>query len=269
MPNQLEATYTKLIQLASTLPGVQSIGRSGGGALPQSPAEGDIDVFLYCDIIPSQEARKAILDSMCNELDIMQVSVFSGGRWGDGDFARIGGVETWLMYFTLEQAAAEVDAVLRGEQPDREGTYFYPTGRCAMYLGMEVLLDRGGFLREMKERLAVYPEMLADKLLEHHLAALDDTEDLERAVARKDPLFYHFALDISLDHFLQALFALNRVFFPSRKRSLEHIASFKAKPADCEKRILDVIRLGGTAEGIGQSYGIWTDLVKELKQLAE
>ncbi len=268
MNNKLETTYAKLIQLASTLPGVQSIGRSGGRALPASPADGDIDVFLYCDVIPSGDARKAILDNITAELDTAKVGVFSGGRWGVGDFARIQGVETWLMYFTMEQAAAEVDAVLRGEQPDREGG-FYPTGRCAMYLGMEVLLDRGGFLRGMKEKVAHYPETLAKQLAGHHLSALGDVEDLERAVARKDPLFYHYALDNALDHFLQALFARNLVFFPSRKRSLEHIAGFAVKPADCEQRILDVLRLGGAAEGIGQSYGLWTELVKGLKKLAE
>ncbi len=267
MPNQLEYTYAKLIQLASTLPGVQSIGRSGGRALPASPTDGDIDIFLYCDEIPSRDARKAILDSVSAELDTAaKVGVFSGGRWGVGDFASIQGVETWLMYFTLEQAAAEVDAVLRGEQPDREGG-FYPTGRCAMYLGMEVLLDRSGFLRGMKEKIAHYPEALAEKLVRHHLSALNDTEDLERAVARKDPLLYHFALDIALDHFLQALFARNRVFFPSRKRSLEHIAGFASKPADCEQRILDVIRLGSTAEGIGQSCDMWSGLTSDLKVL--
>lgn len=96
---------------------------------------------------------------------------------------------------------------------------------------------------------------------------MEDVEDLERAAVRKDVLFYHFALDIALDHFLQALFALNRVYFPSRKRSLELAGNFGLKPEDCSERLLEVIRLGGRPEGISQSYSLWKDIINELGRL--
>ena len=267
MMDTIERTFCDLVQCVAAIPGVQSVGRSGGRALPAQPSDGDIDVFLYCDAIPTRQGREAALAALGPALEGVSVGVFGGGRWGEGDFARVQGVETWLMYFTVEAADAEVDAVLSAGQPDKEGNYFYPTGRCAMYLGMDVLYDKAGFLKGMKERLSVYPDDLVRKLAEHHLGALGNGEDLERAVLRRDALFYHFALDLAIDHFLQALFAMNRVFFPSRKRSLEYIQGFRAKPDRCQERLLEVLRLGGAPESVEESYHIFAELCNELRSL--
>jgi hypothetical protein len=264
--NNLEIVFKSIIQSISTMDEVLSIGRSGGRALPQSSAEGDIDVFVYCSEIPSEEKRRAVLECMGDRHDSWRFGVIAGGgHWGRGDLAVIDGVETWLMYFTTEEVAGEVEAVLSGAMPDKLDNYYYPTGRCAMLAGIEILWDKTGFLSSLKTKLAVYPEELSRKMAAHHIAKLNDTEDLERAVARQDILFYHFALDIALDQFLQALFALNREFFPSRKRSLEYIANFKMKPVDCEKRLLEVVRLGGNPEDLAQSYHLFMQLVEELK----
>lgn len=264
--NGIETTFKNLLARVCALPGVLSIGRSGGGALPASPADGDIDIFLYCDAVPPAESRLAALESLGGLLGDVRVGAFAGGRWGIADLAHIEGIEAWLMYFTVVEAEAEVESILRGEHPGREGG-FYPTGRCAMYLSMDILCDRAGFLSGMKERLSVYPEGLAGKLTEYHLNALGDTEDFERALARRDPLYYHYALEPALDHFLQALFAMNRAFFPSRKRTLEHIGDFKVVPEKCGERLLEVVRLGGSAEGVGESYGIFSGLVGELREI--
>jgi hypothetical protein len=115
--------------------------------------------------------------------------------------------------------------------------------------------------------LADYPEELQLKVAGYHLRALDDMEDLERAVARKDVFFFHFAMDLALDHFLQAIFALNKEYFPSRKRSEIYLQSFKVKPADCEQRLHQIITLGGSAETMEQSYKLWNDIVCDLMQL--
>ncbi len=78
-----------------------------------------------------------------------------------------------------------------------------------MWNAMLVFYDPDGVLQSFKIRLKEYPKKLAAAIVDHHLEALGDVEDMARAVQRKDVLFYHFALDLALDHFLQALFALN------------------------------------------------------------
>lgn len=267
MTRNSEEILNALINGISSMNEVQSIGISGGKMpLPQA-GKGDIDIFIYCDRIPEPVKRQTLLDNMSNELNDSKISVFTGANWGTGDFATINGIETWMMYFTTEETLVNIEAILNGEFPDKLGNYYYPVGRCAMLKGIDIQFDRNGFLGSLKERLGKYPDMLADTLIQYHLSKLEDTEDLERAASRNDLLFYHFAIDIALDHFLQALFAMNRTFFPSRKRTFSYIRNFKIAPGRCEERILQVVKSGGTPESIRQSYTLWTELVDELKVL--
>jgi hypothetical protein len=133
---------------------------------------------------------------------------------------------------------------------------------------MHILCDKQGYIASMKERLSIYPEDLAKKQIDYHLNELEDTEDLERAVARKDTLFYHFAFDLSLDHFLQALFAMNRCYFPSRKRTIQHIHAFTKMPEQCSARLQKALELGAKAETIPQSYEEYLRLCSELSMLS-
>ena len=245
----------------------EAAGISGGKAPLPKAGEGDIDVFIYCTEVPSLSQREAVLAGLKGMAEDCRVNVFHGGHWGGGDFLRINGVETWLMYFTVREALAEALDILAGNRPDREDNYFYPVGRLGMLRNMTALFDKSGFLKDLNERLSVYPPELRGKLAGRHLAALRDTEDLARAAARKDALFYHFALDLALDHFLQALFAMNSVYFPSRKRSLKYIRGFQLKPKRCGERIEDVLKLGGSGDTVPKSYAAWQSLTAELTGL--
>ena len=189
-----------------------------------------------------------------------------GGRfWGVCDFVFIGSAEICLMYFTIDEMDSDVESVLNGSRLDREGEYYYPTGRCASFLSMHSLCDKQGYIKAMQEKLSVYPEDLAEKLFAHHVRLINDEEDFERAVSRGDVLFYHATLESALDHFLQALFALNHRFFPSRKRTLEWVECFENKPENCSERLLKVILLGAATETLSESYEIWCGLCNELK----
>ncbi len=173
------------------------------------------------------------------------------------------------MYFTVAEARCELEAIQSGQYLGREDSEFYPIGRCALWKGMRELYDPDGILQSFKNRLAEYPRELALKGIDHHLKALQDVEDLQRAVQRKDVFFFHFALDLALDHFLMALFALNREYFPSRKRSGVFIHKFSVKPTDCGERLRQMVRLGGQADTLDQSYEILFGLVKDLTALVE
>lgn len=262
-----EEIIDKLINSVSTMVEVQSIGISGSKSPLPKAGEGDIDIFIYCDSIPEVQKRKSIINQMENLFQDAKINAFEGGHWGVGDFGAVNGVEVWLMYFTLDKAIDEVEAILNGEYPDKLDNYYYPVGRCAMLKNINILFDKKGFLLSLKNRLKEYPEKLSETIGKYHLDALEDKEDLERAVGRGDVLFYHFALDIAMDHFLQALFSINKTFFPSRKRSLSFIERFRIKPDNCNERLLEIIKLGGYPEGIHESYSLLNDLVNELKLL--
>lgn len=256
-----------LVNRISTMREVQSIGISGNKTPLPKAGEGDIDIFIYCDEIPEFEKRKTILNELGDLLQNNTINIFEGGHWGIGDFALINSVETWFMYFTENETLDDVESILNGDYPDKLDNYYYPIGRCAMLKNINVLYDKNDFLYSLKKRLSQYPDKLAKILTQYHLEELEDTEDLERAVMRKDVLFYHFALDIAIDHFLQALFAMNKTYFPSRKRTLDFIQDFSIKPERCSERLLEVVRLGSCSENMNQSHVLWSNMVNELQKI--
>jgi hypothetical protein len=220
--------------------------------------ESDIDIFVYCSEVPPERERAALVSHMSNDY----APGWEHTRWGICDLAHIGGEEVWLMYVTQRET-------LEGRLPGKIDNYYYPTGRLATLKHLCVLLDKEGFLAGLKTRLGEYPEALRRTLVRFHMDALLDTEDLGRAAARGDALFYHFALDIALDHFLQALFALNRVYFPSRKRSAAYIGGFEIKPAGCERTLLDIVALGGEPGNLGASFRMMSELIEWTHEQAQ
>jgi hypothetical protein len=269
MSTDLETTINKLVATLARHKSVRVIGLSGGQRPFPEPGEGDIDIFVYCAEIPACIERQEMLMSLRGEVEQVEIGKLESGHWGQGDCLSIAGVETWLLYFTVAEARTELEAILAGKYPGRLDSYYYPIGRCAMWKTMRALYDPDGVLGSFKQQLADYPEELQLKVIDHHLSALEDVEDIERAVGRKDVFFFHFAIDLALDHFLQVLFALNKEYFPSRKRSEVYLRGFEVKPADCEQRLREVVALGGKAETLEQAYAVWNDLVSELKLSTE
>ena len=94
-----------------------------------------------------------------------------------------------------------------------------------------------------------------------------DEEDLGRAKLRHEVLFYHQVVEEFLDHFLQALYAKNRRYFPSRKRTESAIATFELKPQNCYERLLKIVNLGSNENTIDDSIEELQKLSKELKEL--
>jgi hypothetical protein len=265
----LENALQKLVEVVAARAAIRAIGLSGGDRALPEPGEGDIDLFIYCSAIPASKQRSGILNSHPNLIQNSEIGLIENGHWGQADRVWLQGVETWMMYFTVAEARSELEATLAGQFLGQEDSEFYPIGRCALWKYMRVLYDPDGILQSFKNRVAEYPQELALKGIDHHLKALQDVEDLQRAVQRKDVLFFHYALDLALDHFLLTLFAINREYFPSRKRSEVLIHKFNVKPADCEDRLRQVVLLGGQADTLDQSYKILKYLVSDLTGLVE
>ena len=261
--------FTLLIDSVSKIKEVQSIGKSGGKEMPEAN-ESDIDLYIFCSEIPSMEKRQSVINSFGNDVRSSSISKEEGQFWGTCDFASVGNMDFCLMYFTTVKMSAYIETVLSGERLEREGNFFYPTGRIATILSMYVLLDKNNYISSLQQKLAVYPVELSEKLVKYHIRRLHGLviEDIERAVSRKEVLLYHYALEIGIDHFLQALFALNKCFFPSRKRTVQYIDKFNIKPIDCAERLLKAVALGGSPDTLFQSNEIWSTLCDELSDLA-
>jgi hypothetical protein len=268
MSINLHDSFERLINAISELENVFSIGKSGVGDIPLHN-ESDIDVFVFCDKIPAAPLRHSVVRESGIIADKSEFGEASVRFWGICDFITVCGTEICLMYFTVSEMDKEIDSVLNCSRLDREDEYFYPTGRCASFINMCIFYDKYGYINGKKEKLKLYPEELSERLFNHHSNRINDAEDFNRAVIREDALFYHSTFESAIDHFLQALFALNKVFFPSRKRTIQFINDFKYKPRNCSDRLLEVIALGSNPKTLYQSYYLWNALCNELIEVSK
>lgn len=247
---------------------MRAIGQSHSQPDALPPAKSDLDIFIYCSEIPSTDQRRQAIARLGSDVQDLAIERQAGGHWGRADSLRWNGIITWLMYFTIRETRDDFEEILSGKYPDRIDGDFYPVGRCSMFKKMIPLYDPDGVITFFQERVRVYPARLARILLDYHIARLKDEEDLQRAVFRKDVLFYHFALEIAIDHFLQGLFACNQEYFPSRKRSLAYIQNFTRKPANCGLRLLQIIEWGSREADLARSKQAWDELVLEFEAIA-
>jgi hypothetical protein len=244
----------------------RAIGKTGGASLPKDGCS-DIDLFLFCDAIPPHAARESLLRPLKSLIEITSLGEHEHPHWGLVDSIPIGQQEVYLMYFTASSFQDSIDSILRGERTEREENYFYPTGRLASICGMHAFHDPAGYLAGLKARLSNYPDALQQAIFSRCLPKIDDQEDFMRAIRRGDVLFFHATLDLALDRFLQALFARNRVYFPSRKRSLEYIEGFAVKPQDCEEMIKRVLCTSIDEDTLIESYTVYAKFSFDLNNI--
>ncbi len=263
---RLEEKKLLLVDAVSQIGTVRAIGQTGDIHEVPEPGKGDIDLFVFCDEIPAERARSEAYET-CNALfSECRMTTAEGGYWGTVDMLLVDGIEIYFMYFTVADMSHYLNEVLAGKHPDRDGA-FYPVGRLATLLKIHVLYDEADTLAALKDRVREYPDALSKALFDHHFERIIDEEDFGRAVSRKDVLFYHWVLEESMDHFLQALYALNRTYFPSRKRTQQHMAAFSRIPRDCYERMVRVVEDGSRAQSIARSFEQWLALTEELRRL--
>jgi hypothetical protein len=266
MGNSIKEKIGKLLVEVSNIEVIKAIGQTGDINYIPKAGEADIDIFVLGDIIPSYEDRKALYDGNDSLFEQCILNVCEGGDWGTGDILIIDGVETMLMYFRTDETLQYVNDILEGKHLECING-FYPVGRCATLRNINVIYDESKILGSLKEKLSVYPDELRNKMVTFHLEKTIDEEGLGRAILRKDVLYYHMVIEHSIDHYLQALYAVNKTYFPSRKRTKQYIDSFEKKPENCYERLMEVIKLGSNPDGIEQSCSLWRGLATDLTRI--
>jgi hypothetical protein len=228
----------------------------------------DIDLFVLCTSIPSEEERKQVYQKYSEHYSECRMNVCNGGIWGYGDILFIDEIDVMFMYFTIEEMEQYLDEVMQGKHLDRDGG-FYPTGRLSSVEGIHILYECNDAWTTLREKVKKHPKDLFEKLFHYHISRVLDDEDLGRATLRKEILFYHSVLENSLDHLLQALFAVNLTYFPSRKRNEKYIDSFAYKPNDCSNRLLQIVKNSVLSETIEASVQVLRSLTAETAEIGK
>lgn len=243
---------------------IKGIGETRDPKEPLIKDLSDIDLFVLCDEIPSPEKREVIYGELMQYN--IQMNLANGGVWGYGDGFMVDGISVMPMYFTITEMEKYLKRVLNGKVLDKQNG-FYPTGRLSTIQKMHVLFEKNQCYQKLIDLVMNPHDSLFKVLFEKNIQACLDEEGLTKARLREDVLYYHQILEESIDCFLMALFALNKTYFPSRKRTKSYIASFLMKPKDCYSRLIEMIQKGSNMKTINQSIQILKDLVLETKDL--
>ncbi len=251
----------RLVSLLAEYDGILGIGQTGDINAPLIPGKCDIDLFVLCERVPDREKRMSCYHRLPEGFESLQMEVCGGGVWGYGDILVCEGIDVMPMYFTYDEMKDYLTEVLEGKHLEKDGR-FYPIGRLASIETLHVLYEKNAAWTALINTVKAHPRELFQRWYASESSQMLDEEDLGRAELRREVLFYHQVTENFLDHFLQALFAKNDCYFPSRKRTREAIASFSVKPDRCYERLLRIIELGAGEETIPRS-------VTELRAIAE
>ena len=252
---------SKLVEVISDCDEILGIGQTGDMNAPLIAGKSDIDLFIICKDVPNSDKRLSLYKSLDGLYDKLEMEVCSGGIWGYGDLFHINGIDIMPMYFFVTDMQEYIDEILAGKHLEKEGG-FYPIGRLASIETINVLWEKNNSWTNIVKKVRTYPQDLFDKWYSSEVCGIINEEDLGRAELRHEVLFYHQVVEEFLDHFLQALYAKNRRYFPSRKRTESAIAAFELKPQNCYERLLKIVNLGSNENTIDDS-------IKELRKLCE
>lgn len=255
-----------LVKELSQIEKINGIGQTGDINAELVPGNSDIDMFVLCTTIPTEVERKDIYSKYSEEYSECQMNVCNGGIWGYGDILLINGIDVMFMYFTREEMEQYLDEVLQGKHLDREGG-FYPTGRLSSVENINILYESSAEWTSLKEKVKKDPVKLFEKLFDYHIANVLNDEDLGRVLLRKEVMFYHSVLENSLDHLLQALFAVNFIYFPSRKRTEQYIRDFKSKPENCYERLMQILTNAISDKTVEKSVEELRNIASEIAQI--
>ena len=256
----------KLVEEIATCKDVLGIGQTGDINAPLIAGKSDIDLFIICKNVPDADRRLSLYKQLDGLYDKLEMEVCSGGLWGYGDIFYCNGIDIMPMFFPVAEMQEYLDEILAGKHLEKEGS-FYPIGRLASVETLNVLWERDLAWTTLINKVKTYPQELFDKWYSSEVEKMIDEEDLGRAKLRHEVLFYHQVVEEFLDHFLQALYAKNKRYFPSRKRTEAAIASFDLKPENCYERLMKIVQLGSREDTIEESVDELQKLSQKLMEL--
>ena len=163
---------------------------------------------------------------------------------------------------------ASLEEVLACKHLEKDGR-FYPVGRLASIESLNVLWEKDGAWTKIISLVKKHPSEFFKAWYNNEESRIIDEEDLGRSELRHEVLFFHQVVEEFLDHFLQALYALNNQYFPSRKRTEKSVEGFKLKPENCTTRLESIVILAASEETIPQAVAEIRKIGAELKALWE
>ncbi|KIU46408.1 nucleotidyltransferase domain-containing protein [Bradyrhizobium elkanii] len=266
----------RIIPVLAAVPGVAAVVLGGSRARGTAHQTSDYDLGLYfAEAAPVDTERlRMVVQGLVD--DPAAVHVTPVGEWGPwivgGAWLVIGGHKVDLLYRSVEQVTAVLDACRNGEigmhyQPG------HPHGFCsAIWMGevalCRVLHDPQGVVAAMQAKTVPYPPALRDALLRRFQWEIRFAIDnAELAVPRGDGTHVAGCAYRALACIAQVLFALNGQYLINEKGALVQAADFPLTVRGLAGRVAELWRQIGAAEYAAALRTLRT-LENELREIS-
>jgi hypothetical protein len=250
------------------------IALGGSHAKGTADAYSDVDVYLFADRVIPAAARAALVRARLGDASA-PVSWGADDPWIEGgtDFEWNGvRVEVWLRSASSVDAA--IQAALRGELR-RDHVFwtvmgFFHHTVLADVHTMRVVDDSEGTLGRWKDAVATYPEPLRGAILRRFLGEASfwpRSPHYLSAVERGDAIYAAGIVQQVAHALIQAVFALNRTWFPGEKKVADALRRLPLAPVDFAERIEALLCTSGDVARLGEQQAALAGLVDEVRRL--
>jgi hypothetical protein len=206
-----------------TFEGIKVIVIAGSVARDYADGYSDIEIPIFWEALPDDVTRQALVAALNAEF----LYVYDGPAREDQ--LLINGVQVDLWHVTIMHQEEILRAVLHEHRFDLSTLNALDTIRsCIPLYGHEIV-------KEWKRHAHEYPDKLAEKIIQEHLASFGIGE-LFILVQRNNPTAFYAQLSFLQQEIFLVLLALNRMYFPTFKWLYRVLESMQVKPAAIDHR---------------------------------
>jgi predicted nucleotidyltransferase len=234
-----DAVVRELLPLVRAFCAGEPCGVALGGSHAKGTADAhsDVDVYLFAESFLPAARRGELVAARLGDA-AQPVS------WGADDPFVEGGTDFWLDGVRVEcwlRRASTMEATIadclagriRREYAVWTAMGYFNYVALADVRSMRIVHDPAGMLARWKAQVAVYPEPLRDAIIRRFMAEAafwPDNPHYLSAIERGDVIYTSAILQQVLHASIQAVFALNREYFPGEKKLAEALETLPVLP---------------------------------------
>jgi predicted nucleotidyltransferase len=227
-----------------TFKGIKAIVIAGSVARDFADEYSDLEIPIFWETLPDETTRRAIVAALNADF------LYAYDGPSREDQLLINGVQVDLWHIPIAHEEEILDDVLLKHHFDLGALNALDTIRsCIPLYGHDIV-------QRWKLRAQEYPDGLAEKVIQEHLASFK-TGELFILSQRNNPTAFYAQLSILQQEIFLVLLALNRKYFPTFKWLYHVLESMQVKPESIDRRFRQVYETS------------YTEAIAEIRSLLE
>ncbi|MBN1454363.1 MAG: nucleotidyltransferase domain-containing protein [Anaerolineales bacterium] len=206
-----------------TFEGIKAIVIAGSVARDYADEYSDVEIPIFWETLPDDATRHAIVAALNADF------LYAYDGPAREDQILINGLQVDLWHIPIAHEEEILKAVLYDQRFDLGGLNALDTIRtCIPLYGEEIV-------QTWKHRAQEYPDELAERIIQEHLAPFDIGQ-LFILAQRNNPTAFYAQLSYLQQEIFLVLLALNRSYFPTFKWLYHALESMQVKPEAIDQR---------------------------------